>query len=150
MSAGQLSVTVVQAEGLHDKDTIGKNDAYVELYLDKDYKQRTSTKNNSNSPTWNETFILYVNSFRKIKKLMYSRILIFSNVQAGQHTLHLHVYDDDIGDRDSIGSVKIDLRPIMEGAAFDQWVKLPAHFGLGSHGKVRVIMTFTVIWNDSL
>ncbi|CAF1377113.1 unnamed protein product [Didymodactylos carnosus] len=84
------------------------------------------SKSNSNSPVWDETLIF--------------------NVQEGQHTLHLHVYDEDIGDRDSVGSVKIDLRPVMEGAAFDQWVKLPAHFGLGSHGKVHVKMTYTVIW----
>lgn len=57
--AGQLSVTIVEAKELHDEDTLtGSNDAYVEIYLDDDYKQRTATISNSNTPQWNETFQL--------------------------------------------------------------------------------------------
>lgn len=57
--AGQLSVTILDAQKLDDEDTIGGgNDAYVEVYLDDDYKQRTATISNSNNPQWNETFQL--------------------------------------------------------------------------------------------
>lgn len=57
--AGHLSVTIVEAKGLDDEDTVGGlNDAYVEVYLDDDYKQRTATISNSNNPKWNETFQL--------------------------------------------------------------------------------------------
>ena len=57
--AGQLSVTIVEAKQLHDEDTVGgANDAYVEIYVDDDYKQRTATISNSNAPQWNETFQL--------------------------------------------------------------------------------------------
>ncbi|CAF5119786.1 unnamed protein product, partial [Rotaria sp. Silwood1] len=56
MSHGTLQVTVVEARNLKDQDTLGQNDAYIELYLDKDYKQRTTTIKDTNSPTWNETF----------------------------------------------------------------------------------------------
>ena len=56
--ANTLQVTVVEARNLKDEDTLGQNDAYVELYLDKDYKQRTTTIKDTNSPTWNETFTL--------------------------------------------------------------------------------------------
>jgi Ca2+-dependent lipid-binding protein len=57
--AGQLSVTIVEAKQLRDEDTVGgANDAFVEVYLDDDYKQRTATIPNSNSPQWNETFQL--------------------------------------------------------------------------------------------
>ena len=31
---------------------------------------------------------------------------------------------------------------------FDEWVKLPAKFGLSSHGEVHVIMNFTVSSTD--
>jgi Ca2+-dependent lipid-binding protein len=55
---GTLQVIVVEARKLKDKDIVGKDDAYVELYLDKDYKQRTTTIKDSNSPSWNETFTL--------------------------------------------------------------------------------------------
>ena len=58
MSHGTLKVTIVEARKLKDTDTVGKDDAYVELYLDKDYKQRTTTKKDTNSPSWNETFTL--------------------------------------------------------------------------------------------
>jgi Ca2+-dependent lipid-binding protein len=53
-----LEVTIVEGRNLKDEDVIGKNDAYVELYLDKDYKQRTTTIKNSNNPVWNEKFTL--------------------------------------------------------------------------------------------
>lgn len=53
-----LQVTVVEARNLKDQDTLGQNDAYIELYFDKDYKQRTTTIKDTNSPTWNETFTL--------------------------------------------------------------------------------------------
>ena len=57
--AGQLSVTIVEAKTLDDEDIAGgANDAYVEVYLDDDYKQRTATISNSTNPQWNETFQL--------------------------------------------------------------------------------------------
>jgi Ca2+-dependent lipid-binding protein len=58
MSHGVLQVTVLEGRNLKDKDTFGQNDAYIELYMDKDYKQRTSTIKDTNSPSWNETFNL--------------------------------------------------------------------------------------------
>jgi len=58
MSHGTLQVVVVEGRNLKDKDILGQNDAYIELYLDKAYKQRTSTIKDTNSPTWNETFNL--------------------------------------------------------------------------------------------
>ena len=57
--AGQLTVTIVEARNLKDQDTVGgANDAYVEVYVDVDYKQRTTTIQNSNNPQWNQTFEL--------------------------------------------------------------------------------------------
>ena len=61
-SHGTLEVTIVEGRHLKDEDIAGKNDAYVELYLDKDYKQRTTTVQNSNDPIWNEKFTLYVST----------------------------------------------------------------------------------------
>lgn len=58
MSHGTLQVTVVEGRNLKDKDAFGQNDAYIELYLDKDYKQRTATIKDTNSPAWNQTFQL--------------------------------------------------------------------------------------------
>ncbi len=58
MAHGTLEVTIVAGRHLKDEDIVGKNDAYVEIYLDKDYKQRTKTISNSNDPTWNQKFTL--------------------------------------------------------------------------------------------
>ncbi|CAF2426095.1 unnamed protein product [Rotaria sp. Silwood2] len=121
MSHGSLHVTVVEARNLKDQDALGQNDAYIELYLDKDYKQRTKTIKDTNSPTWNETFTF--------------------NLQKGEDTLHIKVYDDDVVGKDSIGSGKLSLKKIQQaGGQLDDWIKLPAHLGLGSHGEVHLIL----------
>jgi Ca2+-dependent lipid-binding protein len=57
-SGGTIEVTIVEGRDLKDEDIVGQNDAYVEVYLDKKYKQRTTTVKNSNNPTWNEKFTL--------------------------------------------------------------------------------------------
>lgn len=55
---GTLEVTIVEGRNLKDQDVIGKNDAYVELYVDKDNKQRTTIVKDTNKPTWNQRFTL--------------------------------------------------------------------------------------------
>jgi len=55
---GTLEVTIVEGRNLKDQDIIGKNDAYVEVYLDKNYKQRTTIINDTDNPTWNQRFTL--------------------------------------------------------------------------------------------
>jgi Ca2+-dependent lipid-binding protein len=64
-SRGTLDVTIVEGrhlkdEGRHMKDehVVHKNDAYVEVYVDKDYKQRTKIVKDSNDPKWNQKFTL--------------------------------------------------------------------------------------------
>ncbi len=60
--------------------------------------------------------------------------------------LHLHVYDDDVVGRDSIGSAKIDLKKHDFGKGrYDEWIKLPAMLGLRSKGEIHVIIEYYVI-----
>ncbi|CAF4083502.1 unnamed protein product, partial [Adineta steineri] len=118
---GTLEVTIVEGRHLKDEDIVGKNDAYVELYVDKHYKQRTTTAQNSNDPRWNEKFTFHL--------------------QKHDDDLHLHVYDDDVVGRDSVGSAKIDLKKHVFGKGrYDDWVKLPAMLGLRSKGEIHVII----------
>lgn len=64
-----------------------------------------------------------------------------SNLQKGEDTLHLKVYDEDLVGKDSIGSAKVSLKKIQQaGGQLDEWVKLPAHLGLGSHGEIHVVL----------
>lgn len=124
MPAGTLEVIIVEGRHLKDRDLVGQNDAYVEIYMDKKYKQRTTTISNSNNPAWNERFVF--------------------NLQKGDDTIHFDVYDADVVGRDSIGSGKVKLKHVFDDGMFDEWVKLPAKLGLSSHGEIHVIMRFAV------
>ena len=124
MPVGTLEVLVVEGRDLKDRDIVGQNDAYVEIYMDKKYKQRTTTVSNSNHPTWNQRFVF--------------------NVNRGDDTIHFDVYDEDTIGRDSIGNCKIKLKHVFDDGKFDEWVKLPAKLGLSSHGEIRVVMHFRV------
>ncbi|CAF1103758.1 unnamed protein product [Rotaria sp. Silwood1] len=122
MPIGTLEVIIVEGRHLKDRDIVGQNDAYVEIYLDKKYKQRTTTISNSNNPRWNERFTF--------------------NLQKGDDTIHFDVYDADVVGRDSIGSGKVKLKHVFDDGKFNEWIKLPAKFGLSSHGEIHVIMNF--------
>ncbi|UJR11595.1 hypothetical protein I4U23_015777 [Adineta vaga] len=118
---GSLEVTVIEGRNLKDKDVVGKNDAYVEVYLDKDYKQRTTIVKDTNDPTWNQRF-----TFKLDKETDY---------------LYLNVYDDDVTGRDSVGSAKIDLKKHVYGKPiYNTWVPLPRLLGLRSNGEIHVII----------
>lgn len=70
-------------------------------------------------------------------------VLFISRVGAKDKRLYIKVYDcDGPLDRDSIGSTKIDLEPVRQRGSFDEWVKLPALFGLKSNGEVNVRLNF--------
>jgi hypothetical protein len=71
----------------------------------------------------------------------YKIIFVNSNLQKGDDYLHIKVYDEDLVGKDDIGSTKVSLKRIeLAGGHLDEWVKLPAHFGLGSHGEVHLIL----------
>ncbi|CAG8484717.1 8704_t:CDS:2 [Ambispora leptoticha] len=120
---GELRVVVVEAKNLKDTDLIGKSDPYVELWIEKGYKQKTTVKNNTVEPQWNEDFKFNIH---------------------GEHTLHIKVLDKDtISEDDKIGEAKIDLKDVFNTRYVDQWYKLPALLGLSSHGQVHLVLEFT-------
>jgi hypothetical protein len=62
-------------------------------------------------------------------------------LQKHDDDLHLHVYDDDVAGRDSVGSAKIDLKKHVFGKGrYDEWIKLPAMLSLRSKGEIHVII----------
>jgi Ca2+-dependent lipid-binding protein len=124
MPTGILEVIITEGRNLKDRNFIGQNDAYVEIYLEKKYKQRTRIIKNSNNPEWNERFTF--------------------NIHKGNDTIHFHVYDDDLIGRDSVGSGKVNLKQVFDDGTFDEWVNLPARLGLKSRGEIHVTMNFTV------
>lgn len=124
MPSGTLEVTVVEGRRLKDKDAVGQSDPYIEIYTQKKYKQRTTTVQNSQEPVWNQKFTF--------------------SIHPDDDTIHFDVYDDDVGDKDSIGNGKVKLKNVFDDGKFDEWVKLPAHLGLSVHGEIHVIMNFIV------
>ena len=51
------------------------------------------------------------------------------------------MFDEDVVGKDSIGSAKVSLKKIQQaGGRLDEWVKLPAHLGLGSNGEIHLIL----------
>ncbi|CAF0918443.1 unnamed protein product [Rotaria sordida] len=122
MPEGTLEVIVLEGRELKDRDIVGQNDAYIEIYMDKKYKQRTKTISNTNNPVWNERFTF--------------------NVHKGDDTIHFDVYDADVVGRDSIGNCKVKLKHVFDDGKFDEWVKLPTMLGLSSNGQIHIIMNF--------
>ncbi|KAI5013508.1 hypothetical protein ZWY2020_035578 [Hordeum vulgare] len=57
---GKLSVTVVKAISLKNKELIGKSDPYVTLYVRPMFKVKTKVIDDNLNPEWNETFELIV------------------------------------------------------------------------------------------
>ncbi|KAG1469155.1 hypothetical protein G6F56_003422 [Rhizopus delemar] len=121
---GTLAVTIIEARKLHGEDLIGKNDPYVELWLDDKYKQKTSVLNNTNDPVWNQTFTFPLED------------------NGRKHKLYMNVRDKDMIGSDEIGEAKFDFESVFNGTAIDTWVKLPAKLGLTSHGEVHIYIQF--------
>jgi Ca2+-dependent lipid-binding protein len=57
---GRLSVTVIKATSLKNKELIGKSDPYVVLYVRLMFKVKTQVIDDNLNPEWNETFELIV------------------------------------------------------------------------------------------
>lgn len=55
---GKLTVTVVRADSLKNKELIGKSDPYVVLFIRPIFKEKTRVIDDNLNPEWNETFEL--------------------------------------------------------------------------------------------
>ncbi|KAI7855895.1 C2 domain-containing protein [Circinella umbellata] len=121
---GVLSVTVVEAKGLKNEDTIGHNDAFVELWIDKEYKQKTAVQKNAEEPNWDETFTFNIEEGSKV------------------HKIYFKVLDKDKMDTEKIGDADFEFDAAFNGEVIDEWVKLPAHLGLSDHGEVHFRVSF--------
>lgn len=55
---GNLTVTVLRANNLKNKELIGKSDPYVVVYIRPLFKVKTKVIENNLNPVWNQTFEL--------------------------------------------------------------------------------------------
>jgi Ca2+-dependent lipid-binding protein len=57
---GKLTVTIVRADSLKNKELIGKSDPYVVLFVRPIFKEKTRVIDDNLNPEWNESFELIV------------------------------------------------------------------------------------------
>lgn len=73
---GILSVTVVKATSLKNKELIGKSDPYVRLYVRPMFKVKTKVIDDNLNPEWNEKFDLIVED-KETQSVIFEVILYF-------------------------------------------------------------------------
>ncbi|KAF9335420.1 hypothetical protein BG006_000131 [Podila minutissima] len=119
---GQLYVKLNRATNLTNKDTFGKSDPFIEMWLEKHYKQRSKDTKGLN-PVFDQTFCWFV--------------------RPGQNKLYIRVVDKDTFSNDKIGEATIPLTNVMNtGKEGPQDYKLPAWFGFSNNGMVNMQMQF--------
>ncbi|KAF9909068.1 Synaptotagmin-7 [Linnemannia zychae] len=120
---GNLYVKLNSASNLRDKDTFGKSDPFVEMWLDKSYKARSKDVKSNLNPVYNQTFCFYV--------------------RPGQSTLYVRAVDLDTFRNDKIGQASIPLSNVFKtGREGPQNYNLPKWFGLRSNGDINMQMQF--------
>ncbi|CAF1530502.1 unnamed protein product [Didymodactylos carnosus] len=123
---GRLTVEVLEGRHLKNEDIGGEDDAYVELWLldDQKDKQRTKVVNNSNNPKWKETLVFDLGG----KKYDY---------------LQVAVYDKDPVGQDHIGSAKVDLKNVYGSGESIEWITLaPGAGGTAINGLIHLKMKY--------
>lgn len=118
----QLHVRVLEAASLPNMDTIGKSDPYTVLTITgSNQKWKTTTKDNTNMPIWNEIFTLPVSSD-------------LSGV------LKALVLDEDISSDDEIGFIEIPIKNLVQGKVLDKWYNLTPAKGVQKAGQLRLVL----------
>uniref|UniRef100_UPI001CB98662 synaptotagmin-5-like n=1 Tax=Erigeron canadensis TaxID=72917 RepID=UPI001CB98662 len=116
---GTLEVKLVQAQGLTNKDIIGKSDPFVELYiLPLPNITKTSTViNNDLNPIWNEHFEFVVEDI-------------------STQNLTVKIYDDDgLRASELLGCAQVQLSSLEPGKVKDVWIELVKDLEIQSDNK---------------
>ncbi|KAK9055129.1 hypothetical protein SSX86_026211 [Deinandra increscens subsp. villosa] len=118
---GTLEVKLVQAQGLTNKDFIGKSDPFAKLYI-RPLRSRTKTSkiiDNDLNPVWNEHFEFVVEDI------------------STQH-LTVKIYDDDgLQLSELIGCAQFKLSELDPGKVKDVWLKLVKDLEIHRDNKDR-------------
>ncbi|KAG0310682.1 hypothetical protein BGZ97_012406 [Linnemannia gamsii] len=107
---------------LTDKDLFGKSDPFIEMWLEKAYKQRSKDSKGLN-PVFNQTFCFYV--------------------RPGQDKLYVRAIDKDTLINDKIGDTSISLSNVfMNGKVGPKNCNLQKWLGLSTNGQINMEMQF--------
>lgn len=123
---GDINITIKEAIGLASKDDSffgGCSDPYVVIQVDGNEVGRTSVKNNSNNPCWNEDFKFTVSPNNKF--------------------LTIEIMDDDYGEDDSLGFIRISAVEIAVRKSIDEELVLRGNRGdLSIKGKLSLALNY--------
>ncbi|KAI3771742.1 hypothetical protein L6452_02909 [Arctium lappa] len=118
---GTLEVKLIQAQGLINKDLIGKSDPFAKLYI-RPLRSRMKTSkviDNDLNPIWNEHFEFVVED------------------TSTQH-LTIKIYDDDgIQASELLGCAQVKLSELEPGKVKDVWLKLVTDLDIHRDNKER-------------
>ncbi|KAI3827411.1 hypothetical protein L1987_01484 [Smallanthus sonchifolius] len=118
---GTLEVKLVQAQGLTNKDIIGKSDPFAELYIRplRNRMQTSKVINNDLNPIWNEHFEFVVEDI------------------STQH-LTVKLYDDEgLQAAELLGCAQVQLSQLEPGKVKDVWIKLVKDLDIQRDNKDR-------------
>ncbi|XP_073028739.1 calcium-dependent lipid-binding protein-like [Primulina eburnea] len=102
---GKLTVIVVRANELKNKELIGKSDPYVVVYIRPLVKVKTKVVDNNLNPVWNQTFELIVEDKET-------------------QSLILEVFDQDIGQDKRLGVTKLPLIELVADTTKEMELRL--------------------------
>ncbi|KAL6645909.1 hypothetical protein ACP70R_017517 [Stipagrostis hirtigluma subsp. patula] len=87
MPQGKLTVTVVRAESLKNKELIGKSDPYTVMFIRPMFKEKTRVIDDNLNPEWNETFELIAED-KETQALVLEVGVRRGQAEAGQEARH--------------------------------------------------------------
>mgnify|MGYP000520477037 FL=1 len=118
----QLHVRVLEAAKIPNMDVVGKSDPYTVLTITgSNQKWKTTVKDNTNMPIWNEVFTLPVSSDL-------------------EGVLKAHVWDKDLSSDDEIGEIEIPIKSLVQGKILDKWYNLKPAKGMKDAGQLRLVL----------
>lgn len=117
---GQFYVKLNRVTNLRNKVWIDKSDPFLEMCLEKAYKQESKDTSGQN-PVFDETFCFYL--------------------RPGQNRLYVRAVDSDTFSNDKIGDATIPLDGVLStGSSGVRNYKLSKWLGLSSDGSVKLQM----------
>ncbi|KAH9620379.1 hypothetical protein KSS87_019596 [Heliosperma pusillum] len=125
---GKLTVTIVKANDLKNKEMIGKSDPYTVIHIRPLFKYKTKVVEDNLNPVWNETFEVIAED-KETQSLM------------------IEVFDKDIGQDKKLGIAKLPLIDLIPDSAKEVDLKLNESLDTTKAKKDRGIITLKVLYH---
>ncbi|KAK9758018.1 hypothetical protein RND81_01G201200 [Saponaria officinalis] len=125
---GKLTVTIVKATDLKNKEMIGKSDPYTVIYIRPIFKVKTKVVEDNLNPVWNETFEVIAED-KETQSLM------------------IEVFDKDVGQDKKLGIAKLPLIDLVPDMPKEVDLKLTESLDTTKVKKERGTITLKVVYH---